>query len=210
MPLSPTSGSSSELTLVSVLFLLLNTKNTLQKWYKDILTKWWVVILVARGPFFTYSITAQIITIYYIKYRHNNHQQILTYKKGQVLSFNSVYFFYYTKYNKILNIVFYVKTQHLLYLVKARLSKSIIKKSTAALVWLSFVGWGTALSQRKSRYKKQNQPPRGVLKKRCSENMQQIYRRTPMLKCNFNKVAFQNIYFQNTYFQNKYFQNIFS
>ena len=30
----------------------------------------------------------------------------------------------------------------------------------------------------------QKQPPRGVLKKRYSENMQQIYRRTPML-CNF-------------------------
>ena len=35
----------------------------------------------------------------------------------------------------------------------------------------------------------QTQPSRGVLKKRCSENMQQIYRRIPMPKCNFNKVA---------------------
>ena len=34
----------------------------------------------------------------------------------------------------------------------------------------------------------QKQPPRDVLKKRCSENMQQIYRRTPMPKCDFNKV----------------------
>ena len=30
---------------------------------------------------------------------------------------------------------------------------------------------------------------RGVLRKRCSENMQQIYRRAPMPKCDFNKVA---------------------
>ena len=37
----------------------------------------------------------------------------------------------------------------------------------------------------------QKQPSRGVLKKRFSENMQQIYRRTPMPKCNFNKVALQ-------------------
>ena len=37
--------------------------------------------------------------------------------------------------------------------------------------------------------KGQKQPPRGVLKKRCSENMQQIYRRTPMPKCDINKVA---------------------
>ena len=35
----------------------------------------------------------------------------------------------------------------------------------------------------------QKQPPRDVLKKRCSENIQQIYRRTPMPKCEFNKVA---------------------
>ena len=35
------------------------------------------------------------------------------------------------------------------------------------------------------------QPPRGVLIKRCSENMQEIYRRTPVPKCDFNKVALQ-------------------
>ena len=34
------------------------------------------------------------------------------------------------------------------------------------------------------------QPSRGGLRKRCSENMQQIYRRTPMLKCEFNKLHF--------------------
>ena len=32
------------------------------------------------------------------------------------------------------------------------------------------------------------QPPRGVSWKKCSENMQQIYRRTPMPKCDFSKV----------------------
>ena len=37
----------------------------------------------------------------------------------------------------------------------------------------------------------QNQPPVGVLSKRCSENMQQIYRRTSILKSDFNKVAKQ-------------------
>ena len=35
----------------------------------------------------------------------------------------------------------------------------------------------------------QRQPSRGVLRKRCSENMQQIYKRTPMPKRDFNKVA---------------------
>ena len=38
--------------------------------------------------------------------------------------------------------------------------------------------------------KVQKQPSRAVLRKRCSENMQQIYSRTPMSKCDFNKVTF--------------------
>ena len=33
----------------------------------------------------------------------------------------------------------------------------------------------------------EKQPPRGVTRKRRSENMQQIYRRTGMPKCDFNK-----------------------
>ena len=33
----------------------------------------------------------------------------------------------------------------------------------------------------------QKQPSRCVLKKKCSENMQQIYRRPPMPKCVFNQ-----------------------
>ena len=37
----------------------------------------------------------------------------------------------------------------------------------------------------------QKQPSRGAFKKKGSENMQQIYRRTPMPKCNFNKVVQQ-------------------
>ena len=35
----------------------------------------------------------------------------------------------------------------------------------------------------------QKQPFRGVLRKRCCENMQQIYRRTSMSRCDFNKVT---------------------
>ena len=42
-----------------------------------------------------------------------------------------------------------------------------------------------------NKIKDQKNPPRGVPSKRCSENMQQIYRRTSMLKCDFNKVAKQ-------------------
>ena len=35
------------------------------------------------------------------------------------------------------------------------------------------------------------QPPKGVPRRRYSENMQQIYKRTPMPNCDFNKVAKQ-------------------
>ena len=61
----------------------------------------------------------------------------------------------------------------------------------------------------------QKQPFRGIPEKRCSENMQQIYRRTPMSKCDFNKVALQH-YWNHTLawaFSCKfaaYFQNTFS
>ena len=37
--------------------------------------------------------------------------------------------------------------------------------------------------------KTQKQPPRGVLRKRRSDNMQKVYRRTPMLGCDFNKIS---------------------
>ena len=35
-------------------------------------------------------------------------------------------------------------------------------------------------------------PSRGILRKRCSENMQQIYGRTRIAKCDFKKVPFQH------------------
>ena len=40
----------------------------------------------------------------------------------------------------------------------------------------------------------QKQPSRGSLWKMCSENMQQMYRRTPTWKCDFNEVVLQHIY----------------
>ena len=45
--------------------------------------------------------------------------------------------------------------------------------------------------------KQKKQPARGVLKKRCPENMQQIYKKTPMPKRDFNKVALQ-LYWNRT------------
>ena len=61
----------------------------------------------------------------------------------------------------------------------------------------------------------QKQPSRGILRKRRSEDMQQIYRRTPMPKWDFNKVAKQ-LYWSHTstcvfsYKFAAYFQNTFS
>ena len=61
----------------------------------------------------------------------------------------------------------------------------------------------------------QKQPSGGVLRKRYSENMKQIYRRTPLPKYDFNKVALQ-LYWNRTsawVFSCKfaaYFQNTFS
>ena len=61
----------------------------------------------------------------------------------------------------------------------------------------------------------QKQLFRGVLSKKCCKNMQQIYRRTSMLKCDLNKVALQ-LYRNHTLAQlfsckfAAYFQNTFS
>ena len=51
---------------------------------------------------------------------------------------------------------------------------------------------GNLFSDNFKENKVQKWPPRVVLRKRCSENMEQIYRRTPMLKCDFNKVPLRS------------------
>ena len=62
---------------------------------------------------------------------------------------------------------------------------------------------------------KQKQSPRDVPRKRCSENVQQIYRRSSMLKCDFNKVALQLYWNRTSAWVSSckfaaYFQNTFS
>ena len=59
------------------------------------------------------------------------------------------------------------------------------------------------------------QSPRGVPRKNCSKYMQQNYRRTPMTKCDFNKVAKQLSWNRTSawvfsYKFAAYFHNIFS
>ena len=51
--------------------------------------------------------------------------------------------------------------------------------------------WIASVYHRSTSLYSQNQPSRGVLMKRCSDNMQQIYRRTPMPQCDVNKAALQ-------------------
>ena len=46
----------------------------------------------------------------------------------------------------------------------------------------------------------QKHSPIGVHQNSCSTNMQQIYRKTPMWKCDFNKVAMKTC-LQNTFFE---------
>ena len=48
-------------------------------------------------------------------------------------------------------------------------------------------------------FKWQKQPSRNVLIKRCSENMQQIYSGTPMLKCDFNKLQICCIFLEHLF-----------
>ena len=60
-----------------------------------------------------------------------------------------------------------------------------IQDETTLTLDCVFVGWLLPCSKQTRR---QQQPSTGGLRKRFSENMQQIYRRTPMLKCDFNKV----------------------
>ena len=58
----------------------------------------------------------------------------------------------------------------------------------------------------------QKHPSIGVLTKSCSENMQQIYRRTTVPKCDFNKVTLRHVcspinllrVFRTTFYKNTY------
>ena len=87
-------------------------------------------------------------------------------------------------------------------------SVALLCRTTANIyLWNKF-----HLSSKKSN---QKQPSIYVLRKRCSENMQQIYRRTPKLTCGFNKVALQRFWNCTSWWLlfykfTAYFQNTFS
>ena len=64
-------------------------------------------------------------------------------------------------------------------------------------VWEWKMSCSNCSREYKTKSKVSEAATQSVPRKRCSENRQQIYRRTPMLKCNFNKVAKQ-LYWNRT------------
>ena len=68
--------------------------------------------------------------------------------------------------------------------------KSKRKLNWMNLKWLLIVRWQKTHIHIQNSIQKQ--PSRGVPSKICSENMQQIYRKTPFVKCDFNNVAKQH------------------
>ena len=78
---------------------------------------------------------------------------------------------------------------HKLSMAQSKLTRNTteVKFQSVFFVFLSY----QLHSMKHLTFIKQKQPPGGVPRKRCSENMQQIYRRTPMSKCDFKKVALQ-------------------
>ena len=77
--------------------------------------------------------------------------------------------------------------------IKPLLSEKVIKqfKSTWLKTIQLFLVTTRLLKSSVNTFKNQKQPSRGVFMRRSSENMQQIYRGTPLLKFDFNKVAKQ-------------------
>ena len=89
-------------------------------------------------------------------------------------------------------------------------------RKTLHFKWLA--GFWTRLWIWYARAQWQKQTSRGVLTKRCSENMWKIYWSTPTPKCDFTKVANRQLYLNQTsawvfsckfaaYFQNTTFKN---
>ena len=77
-----------------------------------------------------------------------------------------------------------IHLDHLIFMSRSRKTISISIKSV--------VGWNNCRTPEYSfELNMQKQPSRGVLVKRYSGNMHQIYRRTPISKCDFNKAAVQ-------------------
>ena len=75
--------------------------------------------------------------------------------------------------------------------VKKKSKKRIVSWNNRSLWSQHLPIWYTCWEGNKRKKHTQKQSSRGVLRKRCSENMQQIYRRIPMPKYDSNKVALQ-------------------
>ena len=103
------------------------------------------------------------------------------------LRFFSLFSFIMTHPKHYFEILFYVtfvflkeKKNPYTYIYKKRGNQGVVKQQ----IWSSW-----SFDNQKHCWKMQKQPSINVFRKRCSENMQQIYRRLLMSKCDFNKVA---------------------
>ena len=82
------------------------------------------------------------------------------------------------------------------FLIKKKRTPSLLVAASGLVGFVTFydhISIETSFKYNTSKAKaiQKKQPYTGVLRKRYSENMQQIYRRTPMPKSEFNKVALQ-------------------
>ena len=87
-----------------------------------------------------------------------------------------------------------MKQQHKAYILFGKKNGRIEKKTVTKTFIVYFIFSKSCikqlfLSDSAALIEFPEQPSRGVPKKRCFENMQKIYCRTPMQKCDFNKVA---------------------
>ena len=108
--------------------------------------------------------------------------------------------------------IFKDRTEHLLAidsdwcLLSILLPKFLLIQSNSTWLSLSILQWWyrqlpwnqSELNWCLCRSSRQKQPFIGVFIKRYSENIQQIYKGTPMLKCDFNKIALQLFWYRTS------------
>ena len=89
-------------------------------------------------------------------------------------------------------VFFYIRTEYCPYTEKYGSEKTrVLTYLRSDMNKILTVFWGWKPRTKKKNTELDQHPPGVVSIKTCSENMQQIYRRTPMRKCDFNKAAKQ-------------------
>ena len=115
------------------------------------------------------------------------------------ITFKSIFpHFWQRKIRFRLTQFWFIELKCLHFIWKSKRKLNWIQKSK--LNWMN-LKWFLIVRWQKSHIHIQNsiqkQTSRGVPRKSCSENMQQIYRKTPNAKCDFNNVA-KELYWNHT------------